>query len=70
VKSKGIAFDIFGQEKLVLGINEISDAHKLIAKFEEMKREELQLQSTLKARMPYIKEMSYKAGEYLAELVK
>ena len=70
VKSKGIAFDIFGEEKLVLGISEISDAQKLIAKFEEMKREELQLQSTLKARMPHIKEMSYKAGEYLAELVK
>jgi polysaccharide pyruvyl transferase WcaK-like protein len=70
VKSKGIAFDIFGEEKLVLGINEISDAHKLIGKFEEMKAEELELKEILTQRIPEIKKMSYKAGEYLAELVK
>jgi hypothetical protein len=29
VKSKGIAKDIFGEEKLVLGIDEISDAGKI-----------------------------------------
>lgn len=70
VKSKGIAYDIFGEEKLVLSIAEISDAEKLISKFEEMKNEELNLQSLLKNKIPQIKEMSYKAGAYLAELVK
>jgi colanic acid/amylovoran biosynthesis protein len=70
VKSKGIAYDIFGDEKLVLSITEISDAEKLISKFEEMKNEELNLQSLLKTKIPQIKEMAYKAGEYLAELVK
>jgi polysaccharide pyruvyl transferase WcaK-like protein len=70
IKSKGIANDIFGEEKLVLNISEISDSAKLISKFEEMKKEELQLQSLLKTKIPQIKEMSYKAGEYLAELVK
>ena len=40
IKSKGIAKDLFGEEKLVLGINEISDSNKLIAAFDEMVSEE------------------------------
>ena len=69
VKSKGIAKDIFGEEKLVLGINEISDSNKLISKFDEMLRCEEDLKVQLKNSIPRIKKMSYKAGEYLAELV-
>lgn len=68
VKSKGIAKDIFGEEKLVLDLNIISDSTKLIAKFEEMKREELLLRETLQNRMPEIKKMAQKASQYLLKL--
>lgn len=67
VKSKGIAKDIFGEEKLVLGIDEISDAQKLIAKFEEMKAEEEHIRTTLELRIPEIKKMAENAKEYLIE---
>ena len=69
IKSKGIAQDLFGEEKLVLGIDEISDAGKLIAKFEEMKREETWIKERLKNRIPQIKEMAKKAKDYLAEII-
>ena len=69
VKSKGIAKDIFGEEKLVLGIDEISDAKKLIAKFEEMKTEEHSIKEILKNKIPEIKAMSQKAKEYLAKII-
>ena len=69
VKSKGIAKDIFGEEKLVLDIDEISNAEKLIAKFEEMKREETWIKEMLKYRIPQIKEMAKKAKDYLAEII-
>lgn len=69
VKSKGIAKDIFGEEKLVLDLSEISDAEQLIAKFEEMKSEELTLRETLKKRIPEIQKMSEKAIDYVMNLV-
>lgn len=69
VKSKGIAKDIFGEEKLVLGIDEISNSDKLKSKFDEMLNEELELKERLKNSIPNIKEMSYKAAKYLAELI-
>lgn len=68
VKSQGIAKDIFGEEKLVLGINEISSSHKLIQKFEEMTGEEKSIRQKLQQTIPYIKQMSYRAVEYLQEL--
>ncbi|RCW42723.1 polysaccharide pyruvyl transferase family protein [Paenibacillus prosopidis] len=68
VKSKGIAKDIFNEEKLVLGIEEISDSSKLINRFNEMIREEDELKKILKQSIPNIKQMSYKAVEYLKEL--
>ena len=70
VKSKGIAKDIFGEEKLVLGINDISNFEKLKANFDEMIKEEELLKAKLEESIPNIKKMSYKAGEYLAELAK
>lgn len=70
IKSKGIAKDLFGEEKLVLNIEEISNSNKLKAKFDEMVREEDQLKSKLEQTMPNIKKMSYKAVEYLQELAK
>lgn len=68
IKSKGIAKDIFGEEKLVLSIKEISDSQKLIAKFEEMKSEEKEIITLLSNSIPEIRKMSFKATHYLAEL--
>ena len=55
VKSKGIAKDIFGEEKIGFGIDEISDAGKLIAKFEEMKNEEDSIKEILKNKIQKLK---------------
>lgn len=70
VKSKGIARDIFGEEKLVLGIDEISNGNELKSKFDEMVREETDLRKRLEKSIPNIKRMSYKAPKYLDELMK
>jgi polysaccharide pyruvyl transferase WcaK-like protein len=70
IKSKGIAKDIFGYEKLVLGIEEISDSKKLIEKFEELKREENEIREILKNKIPHIQQMAFKAGEILADYLK
>jgi phage regulator Rha-like protein len=43
---------------------------KLIAKFEEMKKEEDSIKEILKNKIPKIKEMSQKAKTYLAEIFK
>ena len=68
VKSKGIAKDIFGEDKLVLDLAEISDSKKLIAKFEEMKAEENELRSILEKKIPEIRHRAEKALEYLTQL--
>ncbi|EJR53264.1 hypothetical protein IIM_02628 [Bacillus cereus VD107] len=70
VKSKGIAKDLFGEEKLVLDIEEISDSNKLKNTFDEMVGEEELLKKKLEQSIPNIKEMAYKAVEHLRELVK
>lgn len=70
VKSKGIAKDIFGEEKLVLGIEEISNSDKLKSKFDEMINEENELIKILEKSIPHIKEKSYKAPKYLKELMR
>ncbi len=68
IKSKGIAKDIFGEEKLVLSIKEISDSQKLIAKFEEMKSQENEIITQLANSIPKIKQLSQDAAQYLFEL--
>lgn len=68
VKSKGIAKDIFGYERLVLALDEISDAAKLIQKFNELLKDENELKSILNQRIPYIKEMAFKAVDYLKKV--
>ncbi|WP_025689488.1 polysaccharide pyruvyl transferase family protein [Paenibacillus zanthoxyli] len=68
VKSKGIAKDLFGEEKLVLGIKEISSGRNLIAKFSEMLVEEEEIKAALRQSVPRIQQMSYKAVDYLKEL--
>lgn len=70
IKSRGIAKDLFGEGKLVLSINEISEPAQLKMKFEEMVREEKEIKQKLQAAVPKIKQMSYKAVEYLNELVQ
>lgn len=68
IKSRGIAKDLFGEEKLVLGINDISNIEKLINGFDELLRDEKEIRNTLEKRIPEIKEMSYKSAQYLKEL--
>ena len=69
IKSRGIAKDLFGEEKLVLGINDISNSNKLIEGFEELMRDEHKIKDRLKEIMPQVKELSYKSAEYLKEVV-
>ena len=68
IKSRGIAKDLFGEEKLVLGINDISNIEKLTNGFDELLRDEKEIRNTLEKRIPEIKEMSYKSAQYLKEL--
>ncbi|WP_216829037.1 polysaccharide pyruvyl transferase family protein [Alkalihalobacterium elongatum] len=68
VKSKGIAKDIFGEEKFVLNLDEISDSAKLISNFDEMISQEKEISHLLQRNIPNIKKMSYKAVEDLQEL--
>lgn len=68
VKSKGIAKDIFGSERLVLDLSEISDATKLIGRFEEMKADENDLRAILATKVPELKEMAKKAKDYLLSI--
>jgi len=65
VKSKGIAKDIFGEEKLVLSLSEISDTDKLIENFDVLVKEEASLKLALTNKIPEIKEMSQKAAWHL-----
>lgn len=65
IKSLGIAKDLFGQERLVLKSSEISNADLLIEKFDELDRDQKELKEILEKRIPEIKRMAYKAGEFL-----
>lgn len=69
IKSRGIAKDLFGEEKLVLGINDISNTEKLTKAFDELLKDENKIRKTLKTRIPQIKKMSYRSAEYLKEIV-
>lgn len=69
IKSKGISKDLFGKEKLVLSIDEISNSNKLKASFEEMLRDEVEIKQKLQESIPTIKKMSYRAVDYLKNLV-
>lgn len=65
IKSRGIAKDLFGEEKLVLGINDISSKEKLTNGFDELLRDEDKIRMTLEKKIPEIKKMSYKSAEYV-----
>lgn len=68
VKSKGIAKDIFGEEKLVLSIDELSDSEKLKAMFDQLVNDEQHIKEQLKFAIPRMKSMSYRAVDYVKEL--
>jgi polysaccharide pyruvyl transferase WcaK-like protein len=68
VKSKGIAKDIFGEERLVLSLQEISNSEALISGFESLKKDEVEIKSILEKRIPEIRKMSHLAAEYLLKL--
>ncbi|RJE91150.1 polysaccharide pyruvyl transferase family protein [Paenibacillus sp. 1011MAR3C5] len=68
VKSKGIAKDLFGEEKLVLGIQDISSGAKLKGAFDEMVRDEAVLREALRGSVPRLQQLSHRAVQYLAEL--
>lgn len=68
VKSKGIAKDLFGEEKLVFNIDDLSIPDKLIKGFNELLDSEDEIRNQLEEIVPKIRERSYKAAEYLKEL--
>jgi colanic acid/amylovoran biosynthesis protein len=68
VKSKGIAMDLFGEEKLVLDIKELSDSNLLISKWEEMLAQESEIKAHLANKIPEIQKLSQKAVTYLNDL--
>ena len=68
IKSKGIAMDIFGEEKLVLDIKELSNSKLLISKWEEMLAQEFQIKEVLANKIPEIQNLSRKAATYLMDL--
>ncbi|MGD7044463.1 polysaccharide pyruvyl transferase family protein [Jeotgalibacillus proteolyticus] len=69
VKSKGIAKDLFGRERLVFGIDELSDEKKLISGFKEMLVEEKDIQSCLKRSVPMMKKLAYEAVDHLNDVM-
>lgn len=69
IKSKGIARDLFGEEKLVLNLDEISNPENLIAAFEQMQLQEAELKQILTRRIPEIRSMARKAADYVFNLL-
>ena len=68
VKSKGIARDLFGRERLVIDTRVMANPAELIDAFEEMVSEEEALRGRLADTLPRIRSMSQRAADYLAEL--
>ncbi|MDF2834493.1 MAG: polysaccharide pyruvyl transferase family protein [Paenibacillus sp.] len=68
VKSKGIAKDIFGEEKLVIHLEHLSDFNKLKAGFSELIRDEALIKRQLMQAIPGVKQLSHQAVHYLREL--
>lgn len=68
VKSKGIAKDIFGEEKLVVSVEDPGFGERITQQFDSMMDEEELIRNQLREVIPQIQGMSYKAVEYLREL--
>ena len=65
IKSKGIAHDLFGYERLVLDKSEISNADLLIKRFDELVSDEAELKMILEKRIPEIQQNAFSAGEFI-----
>lgn len=65
VKSKGISKDLFGEEVLVLGLQELSSIERVQQKVDELFRREDELRATLQARLPEVREMAASAAKYV-----
>jgi Uncharacterized conserved protein len=68
VKSKGIARDLFGRERLVVDTRVMKDPAALIDAFEEMVSGEEELRGRLADVIPSIQAKSRKSADYLAGL--
>ena len=53
----------------IKSINEISDSNKLKNAFDEMIKDEKEIENQLNTTIPRIKEMAYKSVDYLNELM-
>jgi len=68
-KSKGIARDLFGRERLVIDTRDAANpADALIEAFGEMAAEEAALRGRLAETIPRIQAMSRRSADYLADL--
>lgn len=70
VKSKGIAKDLFGLEKLVLSLEQLSVSSILIERFNELIRDEAAIKLQLELVLPDMHRLSLRAGTRLQELVQ
>ncbi|GAF66992.1 hypothetical protein BTS2_3900 [Bacillus sp. TS-2] len=68
VKSRGIAKDLFGEERFVLGVDELSDINKLLKQFDLLYKEEDDIKKQLESRIPEMKQLSTVSVDYLMEL--
>ena len=65
IKSKGIAKDLFGTDRLVLDKTEISNPELLIQRFDELVRDQDEIRAILQQRIPEIQKRAYQAASYL-----
>jgi len=71
VKSRGIAFDLFGNdEKYVLPVQNLKAEEDLVNYFVWIKNQENVISARLKKVIPEYKSLAIKAGEYLTQLIE
>lgn len=68
VKSRGIAKDLFGEEKFVVDVNTVSGANVLNAEFMKLLEEENEVRKTLRKVIPMAVKSAMNAGEQLMKL--
>jgi colanic acid/amylovoran biosynthesis protein len=69
IKSRGINQDIFGHERWVAHIADLT-AGQLVERLQDLLREEDQIRSHLAAVIPEYSQLAWKNGEYLKELLE
>ncbi len=68
VKSRGIAKDLFGEEKYVIDVNAISNSQMLNAEFLKLLEQEDEVRKTLRKVVPMAVKSAMDAGEQLLKL--